>query len=615
MAVSATTILHRAVAALALVGSLVAPALAQLNSQASNPRNHAMFYVNAYGQVDASNDHRAATAHQVFERVRAAADQNRNRPPKLIIVDSPNGDPWAIALPDGHIILSTRALDICFASPPQAQACLAFVLGHELAHLSRDDFLHQEIHHFLSSKRKSFKHRLNEAREREAAADDRGYVYAAMAGYPVARLLSAKPGGQFAQAWFTHWMKQSNARLARANSGAVERGRVLERRLRKIDRARTYFDYGVRLSHFDYCEDAIWFFREFLKVLPAREVQNNLGECHLKLARQRMPADVAYLYWLPTVIDAQSRAATMNTRGSSTAERPSLTAFADKHDPRVQDHLAQAMEYLQSAERSDRNYLPAKINLAITHLYLGEPHAATAVLKKAARIAPNDPTVTMLRAIALNEQSDDELDLLPNALKRMHALARNTISRETHPVSLAITYNLAQLSAMRGPGYRNKQIWQALAKRLDHLPSPIAQQVCRDIENMHRCTGQAKSTSAIPWRMPLNVSTLESVTPRDIKSKLKDWREERFDWFKGRLRGSIFISPQRDGSILVLDRFVQMQVISRIEPALASASQLRARCNDHLHQREIPAGTLWTCGQWAALTRAEKVVEVWQMAN
>ena len=68
---------------LAIACALLVLGAAQVSARdtagASNPRNHAMFYVSAYGEVDASHNDQTATAHRVFERVRAAADQNRNR--------------------------------------------------------------------------------------------------------------------------------------------------------------------------------------------------------------------------------------------------------------------------------------------------------------------------------------------------------------------------------------------------------------------------------------------------------------------------------------------------------------------------------------------------------
>jgi len=47
-------------------------------------------------------------------------------------------DPWAIALPDGYIIIASQTLDICYknVSKEIGDTRIAFILGHELAHLA-----------------------------------------------------------------------------------------------------------------------------------------------------------------------------------------------------------------------------------------------------------------------------------------------------------------------------------------------------------------------------------------------------------------------------------------------------------------------------------------------
>jgi hypothetical protein len=56
-------------------------------------------------RVRPEQDPRVAIAHRVFERVRATADKNSKRLPKLVVIDS-RTNPWAIALPAGDIVLS-----------------------------------------------------------------------------------------------------------------------------------------------------------------------------------------------------------------------------------------------------------------------------------------------------------------------------------------------------------------------------------------------------------------------------------------------------------------------------------------------------------------------------
>jgi Putative Zn-dependent protease, contains TPR repeats len=197
---------------------LLASALFALPSAAEqqHAKNEVAFYIDTYGEVRLEQDPEVANAHRVFERVRAAADKNSKRLSKLVVVNS-GVDPWAIALPAGHIVLSKQAVAICHqqVSLTEADARLAFVLGHELAHLAHDDFWHHEVHGFLAAhtgtrQLADFLRAHQEIEEWELAADDKGFIYAAMTGYPVDLLLKTGAGKPH---FFDFWMQQTNTRV------------------------------------------------------------------------------------------------------------------------------------------------------------------------------------------------------------------------------------------------------------------------------------------------------------------------------------------------------------------------------------------------------------------
>ncbi|MEN8133898.1 MAG: hypothetical protein ABFS45_27820 [Pseudomonadota bacterium] len=56
-----------------------------VNAIPEQPRNEVAFYVEAYGEVVPESDDKVALAHRVFQRVRAVADKNSKRRPKLIV--------------------------------------------------------------------------------------------------------------------------------------------------------------------------------------------------------------------------------------------------------------------------------------------------------------------------------------------------------------------------------------------------------------------------------------------------------------------------------------------------------------------------------------------------
>ena len=121
--------------------------LTSQNVPAANmsPRDSTKWLQDNYLELDAKESPLVARAHQVFNRVKAAADKTSGKLPELLILNRSPGL-YAAALPDGGIVLARKALEICYAnsSVKTGDARLAFILGHELAHLANNDFRHLE---------------------------------------------------------------------------------------------------------------------------------------------------------------------------------------------------------------------------------------------------------------------------------------------------------------------------------------------------------------------------------------------------------------------------------------------------------------------------------------
>ncbi|MFA7060200.1 MAG: M48 family metalloprotease, partial [Pedobacter sp.] len=121
--------------------SLILLILANL-SYADSPKDHAGWWLKNFGTVDRGNRD-VARAEQIFRRVAEAADKKGGKLPRMNIIKS-LGEPWVIAIRDGSIIVSEGAIATCFRNVSQAKgdARLAFILGHELSHLAKDDYWH-----------------------------------------------------------------------------------------------------------------------------------------------------------------------------------------------------------------------------------------------------------------------------------------------------------------------------------------------------------------------------------------------------------------------------------------------------------------------------------------
>ncbi|MGR9051172.1 MAG: tetratricopeptide repeat protein [Gammaproteobacteria bacterium] len=544
-----------------------------------------------------------AKAYEVFEKVRSVADKNSMRLPELLITEK-QMDPWALALPDGNIVLSRFAVDLCFRLKQNSEACLAFVLGHELAHLANDDFWHQEVYGFLNTHQRSqdlamFLKKQSSLKAKEIAADDKGYVYAAIAGFPVNRLFSSETEGK---KFFELWVGQGSSAMTDTHGSAKERAMLLQQRLSEIQSKLVFFDFGIRLSHFDYCDDAIPFFIEFLHVFPGREVLNDLGYCYLQLARHEMDPERAFLYWMPLLLDIETRA--IGTVRGFPSGITSLKEAADDNE----GYLKQAEEFLTRAVQADPFYLPARLNLAIAYLYLGKPHSAKATIVETLKRYPDDERLRMLDALAVYEQSEDGMDLWSAAVAKLHAI---------DSPSEAAVFNLARLLSLRSGKEAPETYWDRLVDSSNELPFPIQSIVCQKQKRV-AVSDCLKSIAMTPsalrlWQWPLPEGKFVQIDESFRKQYLDGWSCLTLNWLKENLQGNIYSSPDGTVEMLELGRFIQMQVDKKQTPL--DETKLARQCSQVVHQRDVLGGSIRSCGNWAILVKNNIIEEAWMISN
>lgn len=572
--------------------------------QARSLKNSIDFYRSQYGEIFPEHNEQVRRVHAVFARVRAVADKNSTRLPRLAVVNSPD-NPWAISLPDGYIVLSIKAVEICFrlASAEETDARLAFVLGHELAHLAHDDFLHNEIHSFISRQHPPtamhpFLQQIN-AGVRELAADNTGFIYAAIAGFQVGTLLG---DGQSKGDFFNYWAKQTSQQTApQKKTDNLNRAAALKAQLSKIHEKIILFEYGVRLSHFGACDDAVHFFEDFLQVYPGREVFNNLGYCHLQMALKELPPERAYYFWLPHILDGKTQAQRLFLRSTLGAEQ--LTA---QLDTRVGEQLRSATEYFSQAVTADPGYLPARINLASTYIYQGKPFQARAIVEETLRIAPEHKDALILKALSVYLQDGVGEQANPAAMKILQNLAD---AARPDPKTL---YNLARIATEKQLAQTS---WNRLAGEAHQLPGVYRSAVCasQNLKAQTDCDQPEQQAAApAPWQWPVSELTSGLLTDSVSKS-LQNWRSQPVRLEQPVLQGHVYSSPDHLSELLELEDFVQMKVLK--QPDLGTRTEAQRHCSVNLQRRDLAHGTVWTCGNWAVLTRNDTVREAWWMAN
>ncbi|HEW97050.1 MAG: hypothetical protein DRR16_30925 [Candidatus Parabeggiatoa sp. nov. 3] len=547
------------------------------------PEDSVQFYLDHYGRADV-NDKRVRRVHHIFEQVKRVADKRHHRLPQLAVVQGFNSpdDPLAIALPDGYIVLSKQAIDIIYknVSLVQGDTRTAFVLGHELAHLANNDAWHRE---FLSLIRKRTSvSQLNPNRQQEIEADDQGFIYAAMAGYPVAQLLA-----KGAQNFFMAWEQQTFRRVNNTHPRPEVRAKLLKARLQALLEILPYFHFGVRLSHFDRCDDGSYFLSEFLKHFPAREVYNNLGLCELQQARKALGKE-AYLYWLPSVLDVTTQIDKLSLSDISRGEGSTL----------ADDFLINAQDYFEKALEMEPSYLPAHVNLAITALYLEDIYIARARIEKARQLAPDDLEIQGLRLVILYEEGSlsPYVDMWPYIIQQLEQLAR----RPNAPLS--VVYNMARLLELR-KRTGAKKMWQRLARQVADLPLPIRRIVCQKTVCPQQAAGKLPKSN---WDLPVQLGM-------DIRynKTLRQWQKSQMRLYD--LYEEIYQHPDGKAEVLAMRERVEMVVLKKREDI--SLKDLPNYCGQPLRQRRVFKGRLLSCHNWAAWVVDNHIQEVWVVST
>lgn len=581
----------------------------------ANLKNEVAFYVDTFGELTAQQDPRVAEAQRIFKKVHSVADRNSKYLAKLVIINN-NSQAIALALPAGHIVLSKQVLDIVHrsANTEVAEARLAFILGHELAHLANDDFWQHEVGRFMQNPSgiPAVPQPVSQSAEKiqaELAADDKGYIYAAMAGYSVNRLLGkqqSKTAGAkgSSQDFFTFWMQQTNTKNSVTHPQAKDRSELLHQRLYQVEQKLAFFRIGTRLAHFGQCEIAIHFFKEFQKVFPGRSVLNNLGLCFLQQARSQMQQQRLAFYWFPLMLDTQSRA-DIKTREISKAPTAQhfLKNFNDENST-LNGYLDDAVNVLSLATQQDPLYMPAKINLAIAYLYQGKPHQARAVLTKIKQQKTINIQIEMLNALALYEQSDADIDLWETAVKKLKRLTKNKQSNGSR-------YNYARLMSIRSKTIAAQNYWNQLLKKANDLPPANRKELCAMqnlIPAVHCLQKMSKKHTQPNWSW-LFTKTSRKLNSTDREKLQKHWKSVTFDWVSASLHGYIHQNNAEEIEILEMNYSIPIQVLKG--NPVADIDKIETYCKYPFIKRKLDNTEIWTCDNWAVLIDQHQPKEIW----
>ena len=580
------------------VAALVAATSAPGALGAAGPGDGAARYVDLYGLADPAATPEVARAERMFERLERVAG-GAPGDARLLVVDS-DDKPWAVALADDSVVLSRGALDVVYRDDDleRGDAELAFVLGHELAHLGTRDLWHQQVRASLAGGATAAADaalaRLEDSlakasldlaawRERELRADELGFTFAALGGYAVERLLG--PGGTD---FLSIWVEQTRAGGGATHHGARERTAFLRARLERAAEDVRTFEAGVRLAHFGRHADALALFEDFAQDYPSPEVLSNVGYARLQLAREAMPARLAYRFWLPTLLETEP-GLRVPTRGLDDALPEAARRL-----------LETAAASFEAALERDGLDLVASMNLVAARWYLNQPFHARAAVEDALRHRPGNVQLRALRALVLLDQ-DPEIDMGPRVIDLLEGLAAGGDA----PIN--VLFNLARVLDERRRAGRAARLWARLLERRDELPEVYALIVCERAGGAGPCPDRTARR-----RLPGSVAALFPVVPGTSVERLLERSVRLVHRMEPRRAAGVDATLYEldVGSVLAIGDTVELAV-ARPGPDWTPA-RLAETLGEPLVIAPTDGGRLHTYGAGvSALVRDGAVAELW----
>ena len=268
--------------------------------------NHISYWRDQYQELKPEDDSRVKRAKAIFKRLTQVAGKRPDVDPKLFIITT---DPWKrtlpFALPQGWIILSKGVLDICYREPIKGDDRLAFILGHELSHQLSGDVWHLRFFQAVdaSSRQQNLPPELlaelqraafntEQGVQRELHADERGIIYAALAGFDPHAIVTADDSVNFFAEWVSALPRDifNESPSDSIRLTPQKRAAMLKNRLHEVLDQTAAFHAGLWWYYAGDYPQAIQAFKHFRELFAGREVIHNLATSHHRLALQMYQA-------------------------------------------------------------------------------------------------------------------------------------------------------------------------------------------------------------------------------------------------------------------------------------------------------------------------------------
>ena len=549
-------------------------------------------YIDVYNSVTPTDFPVITRVNEIHKKLTLTIGSQQAKRSKLFVIES-DGYPWAVALNDNSIVVTKGAIKRMYREDDLTlgDARVAFILGHELSHLGTEDLFHHKAF-VTNEQRKDIQPSWLQSRpEEELRADLRGYTFASIAGYRTDLLV----GGD--NDFFRNWLSPVASTNSKTHPDNETRRQYLNHGFQKILKEVPYYWFSVAMAHFGQYKDALYLLEDHLNLVETQEAYANLGYVHIQLAREQMPVELAYRYWIPTLLEPNSALELKRKRSLFDREIP----------PKAMHHLSLAEQNLKHAVNMDETNLTSYINLAAVYLYMPDKlHRAYAAIEDARQtpLGSKDNVRNQLESIYQLIRINDDLDngdRWPKARDTLQAIA----NKPSAPSNLL--YNFARMLDNRGRDDTAKQYWQLLHTRLNTLPLAYQEQVCFRL-NLECDTKQEDS----PWvrkDLPLD----KDIRYPEVKKYLTDnWNANPTpEKTLPGLQAQVFSNDDGD-SLLALDNNIEMMIIRNVPPKYRDLADLIQHFGEPQIFIPVASGQLLGFGSgWSALVRNKKIAEIW----
>ncbi len=390
----------------------------------SHHRNDTAELARRCGEVS-DDDPLVRRARAVLAELARVAGLVAVQPPLLVLRDYGGLHAWTTT--SGAIVVPRKVLEAC--APPRSRtadgdACLAFVLAHEIAHQIHGDALPSFLQDDLDLRRAQ----AETTRKAEILADSEAVTLMQLTRHDVQALLKRT--------------KLLDALLQERAETAERPGRMRDR-LRDQDALLPLFHAGMACMMAGKFEDGSVLIEDFVQQAQFRGPAelNNIGYARLQSALQRLDSDCprrARRFVFHYSLDPSTRAGT--TRGGGLDCAPP-------------GELAKATAILADVVYRFPKYLPAYLNLAAAQILAGDGVQAWATVKDARTRATGAADERL--ALANLEHVARYIDVDPQgALRDQRALAQS-------PDADAIAFfNLARMEEEAGNPDAARVAWR-----------------------------------------------------------------------------------------------------------------------------------------------------------